>query len=508
MPAIPTRYYRLLSQWFFFGLWVLLIYLTKHPIDHWVTRFIPVSFFLRIDPLVMTVVSGGMRVFVTITLLGLVTFGITVLLGRVFCGWVCPLGSIFDAYGWVLQRLRVPFEGPSPWWFRFKYYLLIVMLLFSVFGAVSPLMGFDPIVIITRVMATLVEPWMKEPMGWGVEQNVLFHSYFFDVGTLILFVFIMAGTTRLSRIWCRTACPLGAYLAVSSKVSVLRRETEGCIHCNICATHCPTGAIDFSNEEIYNESECIKCFSCSQICPVDANYFKLKSPFPTRSKSHYLVSLKRRSVVCSGLVVAFTAPILRLSAGMVSKTKVLLRPPMSRKERDFLSSCIRCNECTKACPTGILKAADLSFGLRALWTPVMVPTEGFCEPECNACSEACPTDAILKYPIDMKYRYKAGTAVLSPDRCISYTERKFCSECIRVCPTNAFEVVDGWIPDGEGLTGADVPAPEGQTPKRPVRVNYDRCVGCGACEYECNKIVFGEPAMVTTSYGRAIPTHL
>ena len=45
------------------------------------------------------------------------------------------------------------------------------------------------------------------------------------------------------------------------------------MHCNICATHCPTGAIDFKNPEIYNESECIKCFSCSQECPVDANFF-------------------------------------------------------------------------------------------------------------------------------------------------------------------------------------------------------------------------------------------
>ena len=31
----------------------------------------------------------------------------TLLLGRVFCGWICPLGAIFDAYGWVLRRLRV-----------------------------------------------------------------------------------------------------------------------------------------------------------------------------------------------------------------------------------------------------------------------------------------------------------------------------------------------------------------------------------------------------------------
>ena len=53
-----------------------------------------------------------------------------------------------------------------------------------------------------------------------------------------------------------------------------------------------------------------------------------------------------------------------------------------------------------------------------------------------------------------------------------------------------------------------MPAPEGQIPSRPLHVSYEKCVGCGACENSCNQIVFGEPAMITTSYGRATPTQL
>jgi Fe-S-cluster-containing dehydrogenase component len=68
---------------------------------------------------------------------------------------------------------------------------------------------------------------------------------------------------------------------------------------------------------------------------------------------------------------------------------------MSREERDFLTSCLRCDECVKACPTGLLKPSGIENGMRALWSPVMRPTEGWCMQGCNACSQACPTDAIV-----------------------------------------------------------------------------------------------------------------
>jgi ferredoxin len=170
----------------------------------------------------------------------------------------------------------------------------------------------------------------------------------------------------------------------------------------------------------------------------------------------------------------------------------------------------------KACPTGTLKPAGLEHGLRALWTPVMTPLEAPCKEGCNSCSVACPTDAILKYPVEKKYTFKAGTAVFNPSSCISYTEGKFCSECVRVCPTNAISFKKGWEPAtsgephkwGVGPSGSEEVAPAGRTPTRPIHVNFDACVGCGACENSCNQIVFGKPAMTTTSQGRAVPTQL
>lgn len=509
-----TRRVRIICQGLVFATWVALIMATKHPIDSWLAKTIPVSILLRMDPLVTTVVCGGMRMGITITFLGFATIAVSFVLGRVFCGWVCPLGTVFDFYGWFMRRLKVPFQGPSPKWFTFKYYLLGVILLFAIMGGVSPLMGFDPIVLITRVAATVIDPFfLRAPAGaaipWTVSDPPGFFSSFVDGATLLLFIAIMAATTRLSRIWCRTVCPLGAYLGLMSRNSILRRKTKDCVQCGICSTHCPTGAIDFKDATVYNESECIKCFNCTSECPVDANFFKFESPIPAFSPTQNPVSLERRGILGTVAAAAVSAPVLHFSGGASADDKKLLRPPMSRDERDFLASCIRCNECTKACPTGILKPAGLEHGLRAFWSPVMVPTEGACAQGCQACSQACPTDAILKYPLENKYKYKAGTAVFESNRCISYTEDKFCNECVRVCPTEAISFVKGWEPDGsESAKGADVPAPDGKIPTRPIGIIFDRCVGCGACEYACDQIVYGDPAMVTTSYGRGVPTSL
>jgi ferredoxin len=487
-----------------FALWVALILATRHPMDSWLAQHVPVSLFLRLDPLVTTVVCGGLRIGATITFLGFITLAISLVLGRVFCGWVCPLGAIFDAYGWILRRLRVRMQGPSPSYFRAKYYLLAAILLFAIFGGVSPLMGLDPIVLLTRTVAAVIQPLAQSELSWRVGGALGEKGYFIDGLTLVLFLGIMSATTRLSRIWCRVACPLGAYLGVLSRHSALRRQTKGCVHCNICSHHCPTGAIDFQNAEIYNESECIKCFACSQECPVDANYFDWKSPIPAFDPSFVSVELGRRQFLLTGAVAIASTPVMHMAAGEPASKKKLLRPPMSREEHDFLTSCIRCEECVKSCPTGVLKPAPIEHGLRALWSPVMIPKEGFCMEGCNACSQACPTDAILKYPIEKKYAFKAGTAVFESSKCISYTENKFCSECVDVCPTDAILVTKGWQPPN----ASEEPAPAGQVPTRPIQISFDRCVGCGHCEFVCNQIVSGDVAMITTSFGRAVPTRL
>ena len=67
--GVPTRRVRIVVQTSLFLLWAILVYSTHYPMQSWIATHIPVSLFLRIDPLVATVIMGGMRVGVTILLL-------------------------------------------------------------------------------------------------------------------------------------------------------------------------------------------------------------------------------------------------------------------------------------------------------------------------------------------------------------------------------------------------------------------------------------------------------
>ena len=64
MFGVPTRQVRIIVQGLVFALWVALILATRHPLDSWIAKVIPVSLFLRMDPLVTVVVCGGMRMMV------------------------------------------------------------------------------------------------------------------------------------------------------------------------------------------------------------------------------------------------------------------------------------------------------------------------------------------------------------------------------------------------------------------------------------------------------------
>jgi len=471
----------------------------------------PVKLFLDFDPLiVLTTFLAAHRV-EGLFWLSLILVGLTLLLGRVFCGWVCPLGTLNNLAGSLRKKRPRP---PGPAWFRVKYYILIGLLASSLFGV--QLAGIlDPISLTIRSFSLALYPAMSyaaaalfdavyrldlplvtpasEALYALLKKTMLpFQQPWFAQGTFIglLFLGVLSLNFVQRRFWCRFLCPLGALLGLLSRWSVLRRSvSEECDSCGACAGVCQADAAP-AGKETWRASECLVCNNCDDICPKNAVRFGL-----LKGRSGGGLDLGRRNVMAAFFSGAFAVPLLRISplARPRMSDARLIRPPGALEEGQFLQSCVRCGECMKVCITGGLQPTLLEAGLEGLWTPVLVPRIGYCEFNCTLCGQVCPTGAIRRLPLEQKQRVRLGHAAIDRGRCLPFAHATPCIVCEETCPTpkKAIWLEEVTVRDREG---------------NPVRLQQPRvdltaCIGCGACEKHCP--VVGQPAIYVTVAGES-----
>jgi polyferredoxin len=505
-----SRKYRLLqaariaSQAAFLGLVLSLFFGTHFTGADYIG---PVEAVFHFDPLVTLAITLAAKAIFFSSLLALATILLTVVLGRVFCGWVCPLGTIHQFFSFVFKRTKLhkP-KAVSAKPLALKYYILI-------FGLVAALLGLnlfgylDPFALLYRSLATGVIPAtavgtnafigalyglglgaVGDPLTQFVEDltlNAVFRGGFF-IGLIFLGLLLMNAWRE--RYWCRYVCPLGALLGFVSVGNVFKPKVDPdkCIKCNLCNLQCETQASPYPDEE-WRKPECVYCFTCGAICPTAAISFPVRN---AERKAPY-VSLKRRQAILAPLVALAAVPLFKLTPADKRAGEKLIRPPGALPEKQFLEKCIKCGECMKACPTNALQPALSEGGPEALWTPVLVPKVGYCEYYCSLCSQVCPTGAIQALKIEDKIKVHIGTAWVNKNRCIPYALGRPCIVCEEHCPTSPkaikFVMVNTQLPDGSVATQ-----------KAPV-IDLDLCIGCGICENKCP--VVDEPAIYVTSVG-------
>jgi polyferredoxin len=467
----------------------------------------PVKFFLDFDPLISISALLSAHAIETGFYLSIIVIVMTALLGRVFCGWICPFGTLHNMVGYFNKRIA---DGSHATWYAFKYYMLFFILASSLFTA--QLAGImDPISLLIRSLSLSIYPALNyltrasfdtiyrlnipvitdgSEFLYGILKKgfLSFTQPFFLQGVFIgvLFLFILGLNLYERRFWCKYLCPLGALLGILSRFSVLNRSvSEGCTSCGVCQEVCPGNAITDSDGS-WRSTECLYCMDCDDLCPQKA----IRFGFIKKNRGVPL-DLTRRNILASIIAGVAALPLLRIipQSGKRYLNSSLIRPPGALKEEEFLKRCVRCGECMKVCITNGLQPTLFDAGLEGIWTPKLVPKIGYCEFRCTLCGQVCPTGAIEKLSLLEKETVKIGTAVIDTGRCLPYAFNIPCIVCEEVCPTPKksiwFEEVTVEHRDG---TEAVV--------KRP-RVDIELCVGCGICETYCP--VKGKPAIYVIS---------
>jgi len=479
------KWTRRVVQLLFLALFVYLLTLAAyHPRAKW-----PPELFLQLDPLcALSAALTGHAIHAGLYFMALGLLIATFVLGRFFCGWLCPLGTCIDVTDWVFlrRRKRRRENANRP---RLKYYLLAAGLAAALLG-VQWVWMLDPIPLVTRSFVLALYPLLpagvnaallplrSHVLAAGLSANPWQEAQFqLSLVAAAVFIGVLSLSVLSRRYWCRTVCPLGALLAFVGRYGLLKRRVrEGCVGCRLCVRDCKMGAIPADEPQVTRLPECILCFNCI-VC---------KQPGIASIGLHWMPSgarpatdiERRRALQAAGWGLTYGL-LGSVALGRREHHPKLIRTPGAivrrggqpevMTEEQFRATCVRCGECMKACPTNGIQPAFLEGGFDAIFTPVLVPRIGHCEQKCNACGRVCPTGALKPFNWEEKPGIKIGLATVDRNKCLQWRapgRYLLCGVCYEHC------VYKGVV--GEHLEGE----------LRPV-VNPDKCTGCGQCERVC-----------------------
>ncbi|MDH3803326.1 MAG: 4Fe-4S binding protein, partial [Deltaproteobacteria bacterium] len=440
---------RRISQVFFFLLFIWFCIVTTIGVQWWQLRGWPVNWFLQLDPLVAVASMLSTQSLYRGLLWALVTVALTILLGRFFCSWVCPFGTLHHFVGYLSKRrkrisakiaLNQYHPGQS-----IKYYLLIFLLTAAASSLLGRLFRIVPnrpklsmvvaIIILTglallsllkvvpnpkkamTILFSLIGLWLGLGLILPAENLVaaslqtglldpipLFHrsinltllplaerlsasQRYYQGSLLIGTIFLTAVflNFKVPRFYCRFICPLGALFGVLGTFSLWRIGKSG-DKCSQCQL-CDTDCEGACQPtDKIRLSECVLCMNCLESCQDGIVSYRTA---PSEAGEITLPDLSRRGFLASFLSGAMAIPVVRLG-GLVGPNfpPSVIRPPGALADPDFLARCLKCGQCMRICPTNIIHPAGLESGLEGLWSPILnfrIGTSG-CQLNCIACS--------------------------------------------------------------------------------------------------------------------------
>jgi polyferredoxin len=518
----PHRFRRII-QLLFLLLFLVLLTLTVWPLG---TVFL--GGFLLADPL-LSVNSLANGLVKWELLLALPVLLSPLFIGRAFCGYACPLGLLVELFG--PRRERHPGIRARKILRRVPLFTLVTVVFLILMGS-AVFLVFDPLSLFTRTVTTLVYPAVDR--GLRLAGDLLYHipafrgpvdsvttfltgrlvftnglAFKLQVAILVMFIAILGVSYVERRLWCRHLCPLGAALGLVGRGALFGRRVDEakCSGCEACVAACPMDAIRDGGRS----TDCSRCeggLECKDACPRGAVSWGYKP------RKQYVYDPSRRALL-KGAGFAFIGSFFLFSGlSRIQRSPSLVRPPGARAELDFLSTCARCGQCMKICPTNVIQPAVFEAGLEGMFTPSLDFRHGYCNFECNECGKVCPPQAIQLLNLETKQRTIIGRAYIDRSVCIPWSEGRNCLVCQELCPVpqkaiiyaNGNTVAQGGkavttppqgagVPPGTSQSGAAsgnaadaTLAGDSAAQPQLVKLPYvvpELCIGCGVCQYNC-----------------------
>lgn len=211
------------------------------------------------DPLsVLGQVSASLDIYPPFLLAALIPVIITLILGRVFCGWICPATLLYELNtnlaAW-LHRAGLP-VGNRRFDRRLKYLVLVAG------------------VILSMVAGSVLFAAVYPPAIIGREIYYVIALGGFGAGAVFFVLTLLFDLLVARRGFCRYVCPGGALYSLLGRYRMLRiqREVDTCNDCAKCTAVC-----EFELDPMRDGfgQECNNCTACIAVCPTDALVFKI-----------------------------------------------------------------------------------------------------------------------------------------------------------------------------------------------------------------------------------------
>jgi ferredoxin len=264
------RWVRLARYAFQWGLFLYIIYggyrfylFTEHfvtPGAPYVKRWPMVEGFLPIGSLMTLRLWLTTGLFDGVHPAGLTIFaaalGMSALLKKSFCGWICPVGALSELF----YKIGAKIFG--------RNFTICTWIDLPLRSLKYLLMGFFLYVVLFKMNAKGVQAFLGTPY-WMVADVKMLHFFTMMTKTTAVTLALLGVLSLFFRnFWCRYLCPYGALTGLLSYLSPLKitRDPEACIDCGRCSKNCPQ-QIDVQHLPRVRSPECTGCLTCVSRCP-------------------------------------------------------------------------------------------------------------------------------------------------------------------------------------------------------------------------------------------------